>query len=343
MSSLEDFTWPRRFLLWLKPAGRALLDSLFQLTCFVLLAACLYLFVKEIMAKQPRYELLITLGMFTLVLALGCQYGQHFFARLKKIGPVELFEQEAPSLLQGLAKAVQDSKTTLDHLGAPLSPYTDYVLQRADLGISLLELVGRDQLKSVDKQIWTMMFGIGSVSLQRGEWWRARNRLELLREVAGEDFKAVAVSYNLGLAYWKCAEECPEQDKDKTLRLAQENFAKATDRDPFDHEAPYMLAYIQDELGLLDLAIQSNRKALLRRSDFAPARYNLAVSLLKKGEIKKAAEKVLEIREADMEGLETLQFAPSDPELWPLLKDADFGAEIRRRLEFFQNPLSFLD
>ncbi|HEV7506914.1 MAG TPA: hypothetical protein VGS07_18635 [Thermoanaerobaculia bacterium] len=343
MSRSEDTHWSKA-LLRLKSAAQALFNALFQLICFVLLAACLYLFGKEIMVKQPRYELLISLGTFTVLLALGGQYGQHFFARLKKLGPLELFEKEAPSLLAGLTKAVQDSKITLDHLGAPLSPSTDYFLRRADLGISLLEFLGRDQFKSLDKQeLGTMILRIAILSLQRGDWWRGRNRLELLREIAGEDFKAATVSYNLGVAYWKCAEECPEQDRDKTLRLAQENFAKATTKDPFDHEAPYMLAYIQDELGLQDLAIQSNWKALRIRSDFAPARYNLAISLLKKEEIEKAAEKVLGIRPTDMEGLETLQFAPSDPELWPLLKDDDFGPEVRRRLDFFQNPLNFLE
>jgi tetratricopeptide (TPR) repeat protein len=69
----------------------------------------------------------------------------------------------------------------------------------------------------------------------------------------------------------------------KHLRKAVQRFAALADKGVLDYQGYFWLAYAQDELGQWYEAILSNFETLKRRPRHAPARYNLADSLLKLG------------------------------------------------------------
>src|SRR5258708_1447519 len=80
-------------------------------------------FVDESLGPSPKAEALAALATVLLILALATQYGRHLFARLKKLGPLELFEKEAPELIERLKEVLEPLDVEmLTALRAPLSP-----------------------------------------------------------------------------------------------------------------------------------------------------------------------------------------------------------------------------
>jgi hypothetical protein len=84
---------------------RPFLEHFFQIACGALLLLLFLDFVDVALAPNPDFKALAALATTLLVLALGAQYGQHLFARLKKLGPLELFEKRCRSSSSGYGKS----------------------------------------------------------------------------------------------------------------------------------------------------------------------------------------------------------------------------------------------
>ncbi len=320
---------------------RALSEHLFQIACGLLFFFLFLDFVNEALAPAPRAEALVALGIFLLILALGVQYGKELFARLKKLGLLELFEEKAPELIERLREVLEPMNVeiamALGTPGTPLSPQGEYIYQNVGALIRYVEISGAAPTSEKNKKRYgDLLFKFGQLALNREDWWVAKRTLEKLQSLLGEDFEGFKVAYNLGMACYQCAKTSANATGLRRQALAC--FAEAARRDPFDADSFFWLAFVQDDLGMCDLAIDNNRKVLERRRGFAPAKYNVVISLIKKGQLEQALAGLLDIRPQDEEGLETLEFAPADEEIRPLLSDPIYGNRARWWLDSHQDP-----
>jgi len=324
-------------LAWYRPFA----EHLFQIACGLLFFVLFLDFVDESLAPTSDAESLAALAATLLVLALGAQYGQHLFARLKKLGPLELFEREATELIEHLKEILDRLDVEIVHaLGTPLSPAAEDTYQNANALIRHVEFSGTAPTSEASKRRFgDLLFKFAQLALQREDWWVARRTLERLRNLLGPDFEGLKVAYNLGMAHLQCS--APGAEGDEMRREALACFAEAAKRDPFDSDSFFWLAYVQDELGMLDLAIANNRKVLERRHGYAPAKYNIVISRIKKGEMDQALADLLAIRWQDEAGLETLHQATADGELRPLLTHPIYGSQARWWLDFHLDPTRF--
>src|SRR5260370_39987074 len=94
LTLLGAFLFPRRLhraFAWLARL-QPLSEHLFQIAGGLLFFFLFLRFVDESLGPSPKAEALAALATVLLILALATQYGRHLFARLKKLGPLELFE-----------------------------------------------------------------------------------------------------------------------------------------------------------------------------------------------------------------------------------------------------------
>jgi hypothetical protein len=324
---------------------RPFAEHLFQIACGLLFFVLFLDFVDQSLAPSPDAKSLAALAATLLVLALGAQYGQHLFARLKKLGPLELFEKEAAELIERLKDVLDRLDVEIDEaLGTPLSPAAEETYHYTYAFIRHIEFSGNTPVSEASKKRFgDLLFKFAQLASVRGkvlsrtaDWWVARLTLERLRELVGKDFEGFKVAYNLGRAYVECAVAGPEGDELRRKALAC--FTEAIERDSFDSDSYLWLANVQDQLGMLDLAITNNLKVLERRHGYASAKYNIVISRIKKGEMEQALKDLLAIQPHDDTGKETLRQALTDPELQPLLAHPDHGDRARWWLELHQDP-----
>jgi tetratricopeptide (TPR) repeat protein len=317
----------------------------FQIACGLLFCVLFLDLVDESLVPSPDATSLAILTGTLLVLALGAQYGQPLLARLKKLGPLELFEKEATELIERLKEVLERLDVEIgEALSTPLSPAAEATYHEAYAFIHHVEFSGTTSASEENKRRFgDMLFKFAQLASIRAEslsrkadWWVARLTLERLQKFLGKEFEGFRVAYNLGRAYVECAAAGPGGDE--LRRKALDCFAEAAERSPFDSDSYLWLANVQDQLGMLDLAIANNLKALERRHGYASAKYNIVISRIKKGEMAQALADLLAIQPQDDTGEETLRLATTDDELRPLLTHPLYGGQAQWWLELHQDP-----
>jgi tetratricopeptide (TPR) repeat protein len=281
-------------------------------------------------------------------LAFGAQYGQHLLARMKKIGPIELFEQKASELI-GTLKEVFDEITveidaarTASFDGGPLGPRALHTLRRAHDLVQHMELSGATPAGSAAKRYCDLLFKYAKLAARNEDWWAARWALSRIQDLEGEHFKPFAVAYNLGRAHYECAGSSGgEKEEYDFKRKALACFARAAKLDRFDSDAVFWLAYVQDDLKMYDYAIANNRRVLKLRGrggQAIAARYNIVISLIKKNEMANALRELQQIFPQDEEERKNLEPANTDPELKPLLDDPRYRSRAKQWLRNLTYP-----
>lgn len=327
---------------------RLYVEYLFQLACAALFLLVFYDFLVMALASPADAKAMTTLLPTLLILALAGLYGRHLFARLKKIGPLEFLEEKAPELNQELKNILEPVDVEIDRvLGAPSPPAIAYAYRRFLALTQFLEFSGslsatrKSKDKKATEKLSRLFFRVGQLAILADDWWAAQGLLERVRDLSGDKFESFKVSYNLGMAYLQqglsTKEGSPARAKE-LLRQAATQFTRATEKNRLDPDSFFWLAYTQDELGMLDLAIMNNRKVLRRRHAYAPAKYNIVISRIKKGQMAKALKDLLAITPEDEAWPEMFSDALTDEELLPLLDHLVYGARARDWLESQQDP-----
>jgi tetratricopeptide (TPR) repeat protein len=228
-------------------------------------------------------------------------------------------------------------------LNTPISPAAEHAYKSATALLRYIEFSGTKPSSERNKRRYgDLLFKFSQLASKQQDWWAARRALEQLRSLLGDDFEGFKVSYNLGRAYLACADS-GATDGNELRHKALGCFAEAAHRSPFDPDSFFWLAYVQDDLGMLDLAVANNRRVLERRHGYSLAKYNIVISRIKKMEMDEALEDLLAITPQDEEGLETLRGALGDTELRPLLQHPTLGSKARWWLEYHQDPTRFPD
>jgi len=255
---------------------------------------------------------------------------------LKKLGPLELYEDKAQTIVESFKRYRLEFRVG-EGTGQPWKGLRRLQYEELVQLVVLTELEGQVPEKGyLRKSFFKMLFQVGTAAAAQGEWTQAAKRLERLVELSHGQYEPGSTFFNLGLALLGWAESHEEEpetlegdtSRDELLRKAVFNLETACSHDPHDHKAPYWLAYALDELGQYGAAIKVNAAAIGNRPQFAPAKYNSAVSSVKLKRYRSAFRRLQTISLDDDLGKETFRQAKKDAELRPLLEHAEIGTDV---------------
>lgn len=252
------------------------------------------------------------------------QYGDDLMERLKKLGPMEFFEKKINEIYfderfhpDPIVGRSFDSGEKI-----PMEEFFKY--QISDLFINFLEFSNIDLMKLRNKdKILNIIRSVGTIAFYQQDYFRAISRFEKLRDLTGNSFDR---SYNIGLSYLKLAEKEEVIDKRRSYfekSLENFDFAKKLDKD--DYDVYYHIAWVLDDLGRFEEAINNNKKCLDLKPEFDPARYNIAVSLTKMGKYNEAFKELQKITK----NKEVWETAAIDKELEKLRTHGEIGEKVR--------------
>ena len=313
-----------------------------EMVCAVLIVLLLIALGLELFGKYPPDQaLVVALATLVLVSIILLSFGSDLRSRLKKLGPLELYQGEARSLVEDLDryrfKVKADQRTGQLWTGRRRFQY-----EELDRLVSQVEFEGRAPKRTHLLRVYfDVLFQVGTAAAVQGEWARAARRLERLVDLSGGEHEPGSAYFNLGLSYVEWAKEIRAGDFDEIdgepspeelWRKAVSALEQAWQHDPRDHKAPYWLAFALDELKQYGAAIKANDAALEIRPQFAPAKYNAAVSSVKLKRHRAAFERLKDISRDDELGEEACRQALKDEELDPLLNSL-IGPEVRKFLE----------
>ena len=311
---------------------------LFALARWFMIGILAWLLVRELFKKDPSPTLLATAVVLLLVVVLFDRYESVFIARLKRIGPLELFE-EARDLFANFDEIVRKiplvgSPAVSHAVARKLTPYEAFHCQQGEAAVSLLEFTKSEPEKTKYKdEYFDLLWKVGSCAVAQNDWARATARLDRLRELSKDSFRPEVVLPLVGLAYFYWALEDRSEARKESLGKAAEAFTKVIKSGGTFYLNYFHLAYAQDEIGLWFEAIENNKETLKRQPRFAPAKYNMAVSYIKLNNFKSAYESLIQVSKQDDDGITTLQSALTDEELKPLREDRDWKSKVARFLE----------
>lgn len=311
---------------------------LFALARWFLIGTLACLLYRDLFKKDHNPTLLATAVVLLLLVVLFDRYERVLIGRLKKIGPLELFE-EARDVFANFDEIV--AKIPL--VGLPgashavprkLTSSEAFQCQQGEAAVSLLELTKSEPEKTKYRdEYFDLLCKVGSCAVAQNDWARATARLDRLRKLSVDSFRPEIVLPLAGQAYFYWALEDRSKAREEWFGKAVEAFTKIIKLGGTSYWNYYHLAYAQDELGLHYEAIESNKETLNRRPRFAPAKYNMAVSYVKLEDFKSAYESLIQVSTKDDEGMTTLKSALIDDELKPLREHEDWKSQVALFLE----------
>ena len=345
----------------IRPGLKLLLDRLVQVIALAILFPLLAFFFKASLDSKPDTTKIVALAAMVLVVALFLGGGPLLLSRLKKLGPLELFESAEPVLVNRLSLLIERmnkdvgpvlGESSAERQGLPSRAALEES-RRADAIILLFEALGEAETLTgaAKRNLGTLLWSVGNFAVQRHDWPIARQRLERLQRLLGESYDRNEITdnlpyklaYNLGWSYLgpvldsrdpeeqgftKDQDPRAKKERKRLLRLALDSFSRAAEEDPYSRDALFYRAWVEDELGMWDLAIDSNKLVLRLSPHDAPAKYNLAISLIKKEKLDLALEQLGTINARDREGRTVLELALSDQDLEPLRRHPSYRAQL---------------
>ncbi len=322
----------RRFLAAVLFAWRWCRDRLVSCVAAIVLALSVIALVKELLGQEEvNTARVVSLAVLALLASMLCQHATDLIQRMKKLAWLELYERQG-----GFLTALEGHSASLK---AQLGKFASHALsrrdlhnfRRGDLFLSVLDFSGISPSTDDQRRQYTdMLWAIAHVAFSQKDWLTAEDRLQRFKSMSKtpEDH---ALPYSLGLLYFSWAVDLDPKDAERAahFRTAAEHLGKATKKNPGDHEGHYYLAFVQDELGDYGAAVESNERALRIRPQYAPAKYNAAVSWLKSGDAARSFQALQRISRSD-EGLDrVLATIDGDPELEGLRTDATYGPQVK--------------
>lgn len=340
-------TWPGRALRWLgRQAVRLWLsfrDHLLVGTALVLMVLLVGAMLIEMSRDTPdlkRFTALVTLILLTAAVA---QFGGDLAARLKKVGPVELFSEQVADLVATLGRLDLRISAHGTPKAGDLPPEELLKYKEADRYVSQVEFSNVKLEGAQQRRFCDLLLNVALAAMRQQDWWRGRARLRYLVQLAGDSYRPGKVQYSLGYACLRCAlhrkadSSVAGERREQDLWAAVDHFRNAAERIPDDHLASFYLGYSLDELDQYGGALKANAAVLELRPQFAPAKYNTAITQVKLSRFEEAFETLQRIEPTDEKQGNLLRSALEDPELAPLREHPDLGGRVvdwlKRRTE----------
>jgi len=265
----------------------------FQVIAALVALLLLFSLIDETLVKRsPEAKTVAALVVSLLTAAFLAAYGKEVAGRIKKIGPIELMEgQKVARELDEIArKAIEAEQERQGEvfvlLKTQLSPSQQFYYQEGDRLLSHLKFSGSEPETGAERDtLWKLLFTIADTATTQTEWLKAIRWLEHLEKLPKGTYRPDEVNNWLAFSNLGAAlnEKKDERSRQEYLRKTVQRFSVLAKKELLDYQGYYWLAFAQDELGQWYEAVLSNLKTLKRHPRFAPARYNLANSLLKLG------------------------------------------------------------
>jgi len=310
----------------------------FIVVSLAVILAGMGLLLRQLVADEPDAALIGAAGALILAGALFARYGEDLAGRLKKVGPIELFEEirETLSTLEEIAAKMPEilvsEESTVDVQPVPLSAAKKFSFEQADLYAAMLVAMGKEPTQpGLQSKYFALLLKLGAYAFLKKDWPRVAARLGRLEELSDGSYRHEEVAHFLGVAYcyWGLEATDPgeRQGHFGEARTRLRGLARGGDA---RHRTYFFLAYAQDELGYWHEAVRSNAEALKRRPQFAPAKYNKAISHLKLGSCRDAF-RVLETLSPLDEGIkDILAWYDKDAEFLPRMLEAQWRRATER-------------
>jgi tetratricopeptide (TPR) repeat protein len=318
--------------------------AFFTLSCVAAMIVALGILVQQVVAEKPSPAVITSAGALVLLSALFARHGEVISSRLKKLGPLELFEEvrEALANLEDIASKVPVVGFSEDALvvrPAKLSPEEEFAFRQGDLFAAMLLFSGTEPVRdSLRRRYYELLYKVGACAWSQKEWPRATARLGRLEELSGGAYEPRGVLYLTGTAWltWGESSGAAATEKQQYFGKARRQLKKLIDLGDAPASAYFFLAWTQDELGQWHEAIASNREMLERRPRCAPAKYNSAISFIKLHRLNDAYRMLARISVEDEDLDLVLAVYKDDQELLPKVDDVYWRKSIElllRKLE----------
>lgn len=308
---------------WIQRLASAISQHLFVILCWLALPALVIELVRRYyLHGQATLKELVILGLIFL-LAFVAQTGAVWVDRLKKVGPVEFYERSAGAQAQLLKPIRLEVPADADlHRVAPaLTPERHYAFEKAQTYLVVAEQSGLMAAgKKHSKELYELMLRVATIAIGQSMWPLATERLEQLEALSEGAYRAAEVRYKCGLAYCLWAKASGPEEEIKLCGKAESWLRRAIDAGeasawPHRQWAYFWLAYAEISLGRFQLAIRHNADALRLQANMAPAKYNMAISWIKLGNLRRAYRTLLRIQREDEDLEQVARGAPDDEEL----------------------------
>jgi hypothetical protein len=283
----------RRFRDWLEKDAAKLAFQLVAVTTTSLLLVSL---TRELfLTPSPDEKRIATLIASLFVAAFFAAYGKEVAGRIKKIGPLEIAEaQKVVRELDEIAKASlvympgEDSAVDFSaegyHTQTNLTETQNFYYIEGERFLTYLKFSGTEPGSGEARDVfWELLYKIGIMAMRQREWLKAIRWLKHLEKVSKTAYKPSDVNIYLAFSNLFAALRENGLRREMGLKEATDRFKGLATKGELAYIGYFWLAYAQDELGQWFEATLSNLETLNRRPCFAPARYNLADSLLRLG------------------------------------------------------------
>jgi hypothetical protein len=301
----------------------------FQVVAAVITFLLLFSLAQELLAKQaPDAKVVVAIVVCLFGAAFLAAYGKDVAARIKKIGPIELLEgqkaaRELDSIAGEGARALGKSGVVkmadsfnLDLTKVELSATEQFYYLEGDKLLTHLKLSGSEPETGAERDVvLELLFVVGFTATTQREWLKAIRWLRHLEKISGATYRSLEVSSFLAFSILFSMLQETGEVRQERIREAAQRFATLAKRGDLDYQGYFWLAYAQDELTQWYEAVRSNLETLKRRPRLAPARYNLALSLLKLEKYSSAHRQLSCIRATDEKVLTVVRAIPSDVEM----------------------------
>jgi hypothetical protein len=318
----------------------------FQLVAVATASLLLVSLTRELFLNpSPDEKRIATLIASLFVAAFLAGYGKEVAGRIKKIGPVEIAEaRKAIRELDEIAKASVDYMPGEDsvvdvsaegyHTQTHLTETQNFYYLEGERFLTYLKFSGTEPESGEARDVfWELLYKIGIMAMRQREWLKAIRWLKHLEKISKAAYKPSDV--NTYLAFSNLFAALREKEglrREIGLKEATDRFSGLATKGELAYIGYFWLAYAQDELKQWFEATFSNAETLNRRPRFAPARYNLSISLLKLGKYGNAYWQLKNIGADDEQvGMVTAGVA-GDQEMKDLVAKVDDLAAQRRLL-----------
>lgn len=339
--------------------SRLVEETVFKALSALVALAALAIIGKELLVlREPHAAEITAAGVITVVAALFSCFGVDLIRRLKKLGPLELFEgvstflSQLPTIAADTPRRMKNVEVSFRAQGAiemasKLDRREEFHYRQADLLLSQIDFMDAIPKDGKHKRKYCkLLLDVAYCAFLQRDWVRAIERAYKLEEVA-EDFKPEERLTMIGASYFWWGVSLSPGPEDLLERRdlfanAEDAFQRLIRRGVVTAFTYFGLGYIQFEFGKYELAVESNGRALRENPRFAAAKYNAAISYMKLGKMKKSYGALLTIVPSDDDAEEVLEHAKEDDELQQLLtesRDAYWVRNIRSLLNIAQ-PLS---
>lgn len=277
-------------------------------------------------------------------------YGKDVANRIKKFGPVELFEvREGATYLRDVSlkywefgqDVVDTDEPPIVASGSKAFPERlQFFFERADRYLNFLEYSGSEPASGrLQEEHFELLLKVARGAIAKREWKKAIYWCEHLEKLSHRSFFPEKIDNYIAtscvssvLAQQQGMDEersVPRKERRDLLVNAEKRLSSLARENELDFQGYFWLAYVQDEVGRWFEAVQSNEAALKRRPRYAPAKYNAVVSLAKLGEYSQAYDMLEHIEPADDFARNVLEAALKDVELRAAVKEAHWQRKMR--------------